>query len=56
MAYVITDECTACGACVDECPVECISEGDIYVIDAEVCTDCGDCAAICPVECINPGD
>ena len=56
LAYVITDECTACGSCVDECPVDCISEGDIYVIDAATCTDCGDCAAVCPVECINPGD
>lgn len=56
MAYVITEECTACGSCVDECPVECISEGDIYVIDAEACTDCGACAAVCPVEAIIPGE
>ncbi len=41
MAYVISDDCTACGTCIDECPVEAISEGDIYVIDAEACTDCG---------------
>lgn len=56
LAYVITEECTACGSCLDECPVEAISEGDIYVIDAELCTDCGDCAAVCPVECILPGE
>ncbi|MCK5075817.1 MAG: 4Fe-4S binding protein, partial [Calditrichia bacterium] len=38
MAYVITDECISCGACVDECPVDAITEGeDIYVIDAELC-------------------
>ena len=41
MAYKITDECIACGSCADECPVEAISEGDIYVIDAALCTDCG---------------
>ena len=36
MAYKITDECLACGACVDECPNEAISEDDpIYVIDTE---------------------
>ena len=30
MAYVISDDCIACGTCIDECPVEAISEGDIY--------------------------
>jgi len=57
MAYKITDECIACGACELECPVEAISEGeDIYVIDPEKCTDCGACADICPVEAILPGE
>ncbi|GBE14210.1 ferredoxin [bacterium BMS3Abin14] len=56
LAYVISNECTACGSCVDECPVEAISEGDIYVIDPELCTDCGACEAVCPVEAISPGD
>jgi ferredoxin len=54
MAYVISDECTACGTCIDECPVEAISEGDIYVIDPDLCTDCGACADVCPVEAISP--
>lgn len=50
MAYIITEECIACGACVDECPVECISEGDgKYVIDADKCVECGACASTCPV-------
>ena len=53
MAYIISDECTACGTCIDECPVEAISEGDIYVIDPELCTDCGACADVCPVEAIS---
>ena len=26
MAYVISDECVACGTCAGECPVEAISE------------------------------
>ena len=34
MAYVINDNCVACGSCISECPVEAISEGDIYKIDA----------------------
>jgi NAD-dependent dihydropyrimidine dehydrogenase PreA subunit len=54
MAYKISDECIACGTCIDECPVGAISEGDIYVIDAEACTDCGACADVCPTEAIHP--
>ena len=53
MAYVITDECVACGTCAGVCPVEAISEGDgKYVIDADVCAECGTCVAECPVEAI----
>ena len=54
MAYIINDDCTACGTCIDECPVEAISEGDIYKIDPDLCTDCGACADVCPVEAIHP--
>lgn len=50
MAYIISDECISCGACVADCPVEAISEGeDKFVIDAEKCIDCGACADVCPV-------
>ena len=50
MAYKIEDTCIACGACHAECPVDAISEGDIYTIDADTCIDCGACASVCPVE------
>lgn len=53
MAYVINEDCIACGSCVSECPVEAISEGDIYVIDADKCTDCGTCADVCPTGAIS---
>ncbi len=50
MAYKITDECIGCGACVEGCPVECITEADgKYVINADECLDCGACADNCPV-------
>ena len=61
MALLINDDCTACDACVEECPNEAISEGDeIYVIDPELCTECVGfydheaCQAVCPVECCLP--
>ena len=50
MAYIINDDCIACGACAEGCPVEAISEGDgKYVINADTCIDCGACADACPV-------
>lgn len=54
MAYVIKDACIACGACQAECPVEAISEGDIYVIDGSKCIDCGACSGVCPVDAPQP--
>jgi ferredoxin len=55
MAYKISEDCTACGTCISECPVEAISEGAIYKINADICTDCGACADVCPVEAIHKG-
>ncbi|QAR32147.1 4Fe-4S dicluster domain-containing protein [Geovibrio thiophilus] len=54
MAHTITDACTNCGVCEDECPVNAISEGeDARVIDADACTDCGACVEVCPVDAIE---
>lgn len=54
MAYKISpDLCVACGTCIDECPVEAISAGDVYVIDPDKCIDCGTCAGVCPSEAIQ---
>ena len=54
MAYVINDDCVSCGACVPECPVSAISEGEgKMVIDADTCIDCGTCAGVCPVGAPN---
>ncbi|MBI5376983.1 MAG: 4Fe-4S binding protein [Candidatus Schekmanbacteria bacterium] len=55
MSYKITDECIACGTCVDACPDNAISEGDpIYVIDPVKCTECATCAEVCPVDACKP--
>ncbi|PIE98026.1 MAG: ferredoxin [Treponema sp.] len=54
MAYKISDACTNCSACEDECPVAAISEqNDRRVIDADTCISCGACAGVCPVEAIS---
>jgi len=54
MAYIITDDCIACGSCIDECPEGAIFEGDIYKIDPAKCIDCGTCADTCPSGAIIP--
>jgi len=50
----ISEECISCAACVAECPVDCIAEGDgLYVIAEDDCIDCGACEVVCPVEAIS---
>ena len=51
MAYKITDECVACGTCMDTCPNNAIEEGDIYKI-TDACADCGACVEACPTGAI----
>jgi ferredoxin len=55
VAVVNADECTGCGTCVDECPVEAISlnDKDVAVVNADECTECGACVDACPVEAIS---
>lgn len=40
-------------ACVEECPVDCIYEGErtLYINPLE-CVDCGACESVCPTEAI----
>ncbi|MBB3040592.1 4Fe-4S binding protein [Nocardioides sp. LMS-CY] len=55
MTYVIAQPCVDVKdrACVDECPVDCIYEGQrsLY-IQPDECVDCGACEPVCPVEAI----
>ena len=46
MAYVISNDCVACGSCISECPSGAISEGEIYSIDPDACVDCGHVSVI----------
>lgn len=55
MTYVIALPCVDIKdrACVEECPVDCIYEGNrmLYINPVE-CVDCGACEPVCPVEAI----
>ena len=53
MAYVIGDDCIACGTCQGECPIGAISEGEIFSIDADLCVECGTCMNACPTDAIK---
>ncbi len=55
MTFKISDECTACGSCMESCPAEAIKEGEKYSIDAELCIDCASCVDSCPVGAIAEG-
>lgn len=56
MPYVIAGPCidVVDRSCVEECPVDCIYEGDrkAYINPME-CIDCGACEPVCPVEAIS---
>jgi len=51
MTFAITDSCVDIKdrSCMEECPVDCIYEGDrkMYINPAE-CIDCGACEQACP--------
>lgn len=55
MTYVIALPCVDVKdkACIAECPVDCIYEGDrMLYIHPDECVDCGACEPVCPVEAI----
>ncbi len=55
MTYIIALPCVDVKdkACIDECPVDCIYEGErALYIHPDECVDCGACEPVCPVEAI----
>jgi ferredoxin len=50
----ITEECTACGKCLEKCSFQAIEhDADKYAIDNAKCDVCGDCYIVCPVGAIE---
>lgn len=43
-----TKDCTRCGVCAAECPVQAISKEDPKKVDEKVCISCMRCIAVCP--------
>jgi len=59
--YTITDKCTGCTKCFQECPVNAISfrPYEKHEIDQQLCTKCDNCRVVCPenaVEIVNLND
>ena len=59
--YTITDKCTGCTKCFQECPVNAISfrPYEKHEIDQLLCTKCDNCRVVCPenaVEIVNLND
>lgn len=46
--------CTACGTCIDQCPVSALSMADnLPVVDANLCITCFCCQEMCPEKAIT---
>jgi NADH:ubiquinone oxidoreductase subunit F (NADH-binding)/NADH:ubiquinone oxidoreductase subunit E len=59
--YSITDSCTGCTKCSQDCPVKAISFTPYqkHEIDQSICTKCDNCRIVCPekaIEIININD
>jgi len=54
-AWIVnTEECIACGSCVDACPYDAIfvDEERGFAIKCDLCGGAPECAAMCPTEAI----
>jgi ferredoxin len=56
--YEVTDKCTGCTKCSQDCPVNAIpfAPYEKHEIDQELCTKCDNCRIVCPelaIETVN---
>jgi ferredoxin len=53
MPYVVTSDCTMCGACAAGCDTRAIIEGrEQMTIELSICIECGLCVDSCPFQAI----
>lgn len=52
MGYLITADCTACGACLLTCPEHAIVASLPLVVRTDRCTSCGECVEVCPADAV----
>ena len=53
-ARIDRELCTACGACIEVCPVDAVTLGDGKAqVDVETCFACGVCEGECPTGAIR---
>jgi ferredoxin len=53
-ASVNAEKCTACGECVESCPLGAIEvKENLAVVDPDTCGDCGACLDTCPSQAIT---
>ncbi len=52
-ARVNEDECTACAACEDICPMDAIDIGDTAAVNTDRCIGCGLCVTVCEFEAMS---
>ena len=53
MSYVITADCTACGACLLTCPEHALVAGLPLRVREDRCTSCGECVEVCPADAVR---
>ncbi len=53
MSYLVTDACTACGACLLTCPEHAIAPSLPLQVVADRCTACGECVEVCPADALH---
>lgn len=54
MPWVDKSECTGCGTCVEECPVDAIAiVEDVAEINMDECIRCGTCHGVCPEDAVK---
>ena len=53
IAFVHEDLCDGCGICVEHCPMDALTAGQIVSVNEAVCRGCGSCIASCPMDALD---